>query len=71
VSEIPNGFRTHGQDLGSDSLGTIDLHYDGPGDNTIQPCPPELLDSARAMREKLIRYGALEVPPKPNAAPPK
>ena len=50
------------QQLGSDSHGTVEIDFDGPGDNTIRPCPPELLAHARAMREKEIRYGTPEVP---------
>lgn len=61
------------QKLGSDSHGTVDIVFDGPGDNTIRPCPPELLAHARAMREKEIRYGTLREPkadPPPLTEPP-
>ena len=57
------------QQLGSDSHGTVDLVFDGPGDNTIRPCRPELLEIARAMREKEIRYGTLKGS-KADSAPP-
>jgi hypothetical protein len=57
------------QQLGSDSHGAVDIVFDGPGDNTIRPCPPELLAHARAMREKEIRYGTLKES-KSDSAPP-
>ena len=57
------------QQLGSDSHGTVEIVFDGPGDTTIRPCRPELLAHARAMREKEIRYGTLKES-KPDTAPP-
>jgi hypothetical protein len=49
------------------SLDTEILVFDGPGDNTVRPCPPELLAFMRAEREKLIRYGAFtSEPPDPE-----
>ncbi len=63
MSDLPNGSLDHRRPSDSDSLGSIDVYFDGAGDNTIAPCPPELLEPARAMREKLIRYGAIKAPP--------
>lgn len=60
MSNPTNEPRKPWQQLGSDSHGTVDIVFDGPGDNTIRPCPPELLAHARAMREKEIRYGTLK-----------
>ena len=69
MSNPTNEPRKPWQQLGSDSHGTVEIVFDGPGDNTIRPCPPELLAHARAMREKEIRYGTLRVP-KADPAPP-
>ena len=68
MSDVPNGAGNHDRNFGSDDETVI--YYDGPGDNTIRPCPPELLASARAMQEKLIRYGGLKVTPKLEATTP-
>ena len=75
MSDVPNGSANHDRNFGWDDDETV-IYYDGPGDNTIRPCPPELLASARAMQEKLIRYGGLEGTPKleattPNATKPE
>jgi len=40
----------------------IDIDFDGPGDNTIRPCPPERRASLEAYREKLRQWGALKDP---------
>jgi hypothetical protein len=69
MSDVPNGAGNHGRHFGCDDDETV-IYYDGPGDNTIRPCPPELLASARAEREKLIRYGGLKVTPKLEATTP-
>jgi hypothetical protein len=60
MSASQNNKGPRGEDLGSDSHGTIDLFLDGPGDTTVRPCRPELRNSAEAERAKLLRWGGLE-----------
>lgn len=69
MSDVPNGSANQDRNFGWNDDETV-IYYDGPGDNTIRPCPPELLAFARAEREKLIRYGGLKVTPKLEATTP-
>jgi hypothetical protein len=47
---------TNGSDSPFDSRDCIDLIYDGPGDSTVRPLRPALLQRALADREKLARW---------------
>jgi hypothetical protein len=46
----------NGSDSPFDSRDCIDLIYDGPGDSTVRPLRPALLQRALAEREKLARW---------------
>jgi hypothetical protein len=50
---------------GFDSPDWTILEFDGPADNTVKPCPPEVLPYALAERERLVQAGLL--PPLPGA----
>ena|SRR5579884_1924858 len=62
---------------GAYSPDCIDVDYDGPSNARGEPLPPGYLESLRAEREKMMRYGAIPTPPKadgtaapqPGAAP--
>jgi hypothetical protein len=44
---------------GFDSLNCKILEFDGPGDTTQRPCPPELLAIRLAERERYVQAGLL------------
>ena len=54
-----------------DSRDCIDVVYDGEGDTTVRPIPPEWLPQALAEIEKLKRWGAWPYGNKPDQNPPK
>jgi hypothetical protein len=48
-----------------DSIGSVVLVFDGPGDTTVRPCRPELLPHLLAVRQLYVEAGLL--PPWPGS----
>jgi len=42
---------------GYDSGDCVNVVFEGPGDNTIRPCRPEMLEHLKAEREKILKWG--------------
>jgi len=53
-----------------DSRDCIDVVFDGEGDTTVRPIPPEWLPQALAEIEKLKRWGAWPYGENQNPTPP-
>jgi hypothetical protein len=53
----------------NDSLDCLIIFDDGPGDTTVRPCPPELLASSMAEREKILRWQKPREKPQPPNGP--
>ena len=52
-----------------DSSECVDVVFDGIGDTTVRPIPPERLAQAIAERDKIARYS--KAPGTPQSSPPK
>jgi uncharacterized protein YmfQ (DUF2313 family) len=49
----------------------LDVVIDAPADNVVRPCRPERRKQLIAEWEKLVRYGAIKVPPKSDTGKPR
>jgi hypothetical protein len=45
-----------GKSSGFENRGAEELVMDGPADTSVRPCPPELLKSSLAQRERIARW---------------
>ena len=56
MSSTPSSPRFEGGDSGFNSIGCEIVIFDGPGDTTIRPIPPALLEFNLREREKLKKW---------------
>jgi hypothetical protein len=42
-------------DEGFNSIDSTIVFFDGPGDRTVRPCPPEMVPILRAIKDKMAR----------------
>jgi hypothetical protein len=46
---------SHIPDEGFTSIGSTIVFFDGPGDRTVRPCPPEMVPILQAVKDKMAR----------------